>query len=621
VKTTRIISATAAGLLLSACVDGRNPVEPTAINPGNPRFTRLNGAAFTTTNPTGTDAGNVADGTGHCKNGNEAINCNIYDGKKYVWLNGGPASADVGAGQPGDYFFAVLAPGGQGGGANPNDGTLKNLSDGANGDYTTRTFTRNADGSISYSGTHDFSGGKIRLMPYDDTPNPGGVYILAICRIPSSISATNKPGVDPDNCKYDAFKIFAGDGTPGAETPTVVKTASGAYDFEYKWLIEKSAGTPTASQGNASVTYNVVVSRAAENDASRNFAVTGKITVSNPNPGNITGVTITDELIGGVNKACTVEGAGSPVILGPGESEFSYSCDLSDLAAEPAATRNKVRVAWGAQPVGGLALAAGDANFQTEAPIVFTGNPINATVSVTDLFNNNGSPIAIGTLVGSGTSTVTLAEAPKTFTYTRSIPVMPNTCVTYPNRATITQTGQHADASVQICGIGNGFTLGFWSNNNGRNQLCSATPTRDPAWRAVLNGGPAGSTNPYLRNANPTVAVPFYAVPGGTCANAHSNFSSWLLSATATNMSNMLSAQLAATRLNVTYRGMPGEAYVAHPITGAPATINSIIDEAVTFLRANGNTTQSGTLRNQATAYKNLFDGLNNNSVLGVPSP
>jgi hypothetical protein len=267
--------------------------------------------------------------------------------------------------------------------------------------------------------------------------------------------------------------------------------------------------------------------------------------------------------------------------------------------------------------VGGLALAAGEANFQTEAPIVFTANPINATVSVTDLFNNNGSPIAIGTLVGSGTSTVTLAEAPKTFTYTRSIPVTPATCVTYPNRATITQTGQSADANVQICGIGNGFTLGFWSNNNGRNQLCSATPTRDPAWRHLLNGG--NPADAYLWNANAS----FYTVPTGnaTCANAHSNFSSWLLSATATNMSNMLSAQLAATRLNVAYRAMPGGAYVAHPITGAPATINSIIADAVTFLRANGDTRLSGTLRDRATAYKNLFDGLNNNSVLGVPSP
>ena len=52
----------------------------------------VSGAAFTTTNT------NV-DGTGHCQNGNEEVNCNIYDGKDFVWMNGGPSVAYVGDGQ------------------------------------------------------------------------------------------------------------------------------------------------------------------------------------------------------------------------------------------------------------------------------------------------------------------------------------------------------------------------------------------------------------------------------------------------------------------------------------------------------------------------------------------
>jgi hypothetical protein len=79
-------------------------------------------AAFTTNNTSAT----AGDGTGHCKNGNEAVNCNIYDGKQYVWLNGGPLAAGL---SDGDYFFAVLVPGGQGGNEDPNDCTDKNLSD------------------------------------------------------------------------------------------------------------------------------------------------------------------------------------------------------------------------------------------------------------------------------------------------------------------------------------------------------------------------------------------------------------------------------------------------------------------------------------------------------------
>src|SRR4051794_17668947 len=87
----------------------------------------VNGAGFTTVNV-------GIDGDGHCQNGNPDVNCNLYEGKQYVWLNGGPAVAYVG---DGNYFFAVLARGGQ---ADPNDGAAKNLSDDFDA-YTDRTFS------------------------------------------------------------------------------------------------------------------------------------------------------------------------------------------------------------------------------------------------------------------------------------------------------------------------------------------------------------------------------------------------------------------------------------------------------------------------------------------------
>jgi hypothetical protein len=172
----------------------------------------VSGAAFTTFNA-------AADGSGKdvCKNSD--INCNIYGAKEYVWLNGGPTAN--GLGPDGQYFFAVLVPGGQ---PNPNDGAVlvlndgdKNLSDDYDA-YTNRTFTV-TDGEVSaYGGTHDFDsgtpGGKkvdglppyIRLFPYADTTNPGGVYILAICYIGDG----SKYPVDPRDCKYDAFKVQKG---------------------------------------------------------------------------------------------------------------------------------------------------------------------------------------------------------------------------------------------------------------------------------------------------------------------------------------------------------------------------------------------------------------------------
>ena len=180
----------------------------------------VSGAAFTTFNA-------HVDGAGKdvCKN--SAINCNIYGDKEYVWLNGGPTAN--GLGPDGDYFFAVLEPGGQ---PNPNDqGAVadKNLSDDYDC-YQNRIFTV-TDGEVSaYAGNYDCTsegyteytpfrhwlddgdkGSKpnweppyIRLYPYSDTTNPGGVYILAICSLDEGYP------VDPRDCKYDAFKVKKG---------------------------------------------------------------------------------------------------------------------------------------------------------------------------------------------------------------------------------------------------------------------------------------------------------------------------------------------------------------------------------------------------------------------------
>jgi len=153
----------------------------------------VSGAGYTTVNT-------AVDGSGHCKNGNPAVNCNIYDGKQYVWLNGGPAAN--GLGPDGQYFFAVLAPGGQ---PNPNDGGPKNLSD----DFDTfqnRTFTVTNGEVSAYGGTHDKQIPLIRLAPYADTTNPGGVYIMAICSLDAGYP------VAPKSCKYDAFKVKSGAG-------------------------------------------------------------------------------------------------------------------------------------------------------------------------------------------------------------------------------------------------------------------------------------------------------------------------------------------------------------------------------------------------------------------------
>jgi hypothetical protein len=158
-------------------------------------------ATFTTINPSDGD---------HCLNGPGVVNCNLYDGKEFVWLNGGPANAQLGGG---NYFFAVLSPGGQN---DPNDGAADLLSTDA---HSNRTFSVSSAGVVTYTGTHVFDSttGLINVMPYDDTPNNGGVYILAVC--------TDVTPAKPKDCKYDAFKVLA------PEAPVLVQAVIGGVKY------------------------------------------------------------------------------------------------------------------------------------------------------------------------------------------------------------------------------------------------------------------------------------------------------------------------------------------------------------------------------------------------------
>ena len=199
----------------------------------------VSGAAFTTID-TSVDGGTAA-GETVCHNGNGNVNCNQYFAKRFVWINGGPDNNQL---TDGVYFFAVLVPGKQ---HDPNDQpphtfpkprTDKNLSDDFD-PYTNRTFTIKNGEIFSYTGTHDYdendendnNENKIRLFPYSDTTNPGGVYILAICQLQKynsngTLTPVSYP-VDPRDCKYDAFKIMEDKTPPNCPPPTFSFNSAG----------------------------------------------------------------------------------------------------------------------------------------------------------------------------------------------------------------------------------------------------------------------------------------------------------------------------------------------------------------------------------------------------------
>ncbi len=152
-----------------------------------------------------------------------------------------------------------------------------------------------------------------------------------------------------------------------------------------------------------------------------------------------------------------------------------------------------------------------------------------------------------------------------------------------------------------------GGGLGFWANKNGQ---------------ALITGAFLCDLNTLcLRNANGTNYDPIAGCPMPTNAQVNAGKTSlknWLLSATATNMAYMLSAQFAALRLNVLQGYVDVNRLIYAPGTSSAnaagfATVASIMTEANTILCANGIINSGNPLRGRAEAVKNALESASSN--------
>jgi hypothetical protein len=376
------------------------------------------GAISTTTNVT------ASTGNGGCVNPPsvdvDPVNCNTYADKEDVWLSNLPQALP-----DGDYYFAVLAPGGQ---PDPNGGAGLLSSD----PYTDRTF--NVTGSVvTATGTHPVENDQVQLVPFADTPNPGGVYIAAVCDLADYPAAAN-------SCKYDAFKVGAEEQTPDPQGLTILKDATGGFTQSYAWSISKVADkTFVRKRIWSKTTINYSVTPSHEAGTITDVTVTGTISVFNPNDEAVEGATVTDELSDGT--LCSVTG-GSDATIEPGDNSFAYACALDALP--DGQLDNTASVTWPEQQVGGSALAAGSAGFTFDS-VSFLSTVVDACVEVTDTFAG-----ALGTRCAGD------AEDGTAFTYARVIKVLKG-CRLYPNTATFTTDGTattgEASASVKVCGF------------------------------------------------------------------------------------------------------------------------------------------------------------------------
>jgi hypothetical protein len=201
---------------------------------------------------------------------------------------------------------------------------------------------------------------------------------------------------------------------------------------------------------------------------------------------------------------------------------------------------------------------------------------------------------------------VALVVAPDDYVVSEYDPIESNWIHTTPTSVgpvTVTAGGSPTVEFGNVCvGAGGGLTIGFWSNRNGQALLGAG----DLALLVSLN----------LRNANGTDFDPA----------TNTAFKNWLLSANATNMAYMLSAQLAAMEMNVFNGFVNGNALIYAPgAVGANSlgfiSVNDLMAEANTELGVHGLTVAASPERTYQEALKNALDKGNNNLNFVQSSP
>jgi hypothetical protein len=526
-------------------------------------------AAYTTFDPTIEDGGF----TGGCVHGSE-INCNTYVSKSDVYVNGGPTGGNGLAN--GEYFFAVLAPGCQNGGFL--DGANGNLSDetpgtgasgcgdeGAGGGDAVANRTFSVEGGVisGYSGTHVTGTAKngneiISAFPYDDTPNAGGVYILAICPVGA---------ISPAPCKFDAFKVKGSGTPPGCQLTntcpglSIVKDANPAFTREFNWSIEKSVDAcqvtlayPNGCQtSHSEKTLNYTVTVTKDKGTDSGWEVSGTITILNANESETaTGVSVADVVRDPSKSAvgsCDINGSGgSPYTVGSLAAEetleLPYVCTFASKPTYNVDYTNTATVEWESESVHS---ATGSESFTVPFQFTTPTSVVHDSVSLSDLYTVTPLPSGSATLEGtlpSGT-----ISSSQTYKYAYVVK-LPHDCVKLENTASFTVTDQDSDAddtgsssvTAKVCRTPantGALTMGFWQNKNGQ---------------GIISGQAKTGTCPsatWLRQFHPFSDLSSTS----TCAQVATYVYNVIKVATCTSTTktcnSMLKAQMLATALDV----------------------------------------------------------------------
>jgi hypothetical protein len=260
---------------------------------------------------------------------------------------------------------------------------------------------------------------------------------------------------------------------PAALAWTVTMTAEPELKRTHHWSIEKTVSQPAvtlASGQTTEVTYGVTVSSTGSTDS--DWAVSGHVSMADDPDINVAWVNVTiqpDALAASV--ACVP--SPFPVNLGLSGLECDYFAALPDASGP--------RDAWmRAQQVNG--------NFRNvHTPFDFS----NPTV------NNIDECIAVTDSMAGALGTVCVGDAPKTYTYTRTIGgfaecgehTVSNTASFLANDSGATgSAGADVDVTVSCATAGCTHTIGYWKTHAGFGPQADVVTALLPLWLGTAGG-------------------------------------------------------------------------------------------------------------------------------------
>jgi len=458
----------------------------------------------------------------------------------------------------------------------PHDGTLAAGS----ASFTTPTsiaFTANptpVDGCLTVSDKLDTTGPHTFCVGDPGDPNFSFQYSATFTDPNGTCSSDQNTATGVTNTtstEVDSNTVMVTD-CQGADL-TVTKTATPSFTRTYGWSILKSVDKAKVTiDPGSSATFNYTVNVSHDSGTDSAFAVSGTITVANPNDWeDVSGVNVSDSIDNG--GSCTVQQSSGGVnpanatIPRNGSVDFPYTCTFG---SNPGSGTNTATATWDAAtyhtPDGTANKMVG---YTFGAPTTVKGN----CFTVSDTFNG-GSPLTLGTACIDPTSWTTdpgntLANFQEsfndptfTFTYSRTIQApTAGTCVTYPNTAMFTTNNGaigSSGQSVQVCAYQPPLTIGYWGNHLA--QTGTSGCSNNGPWAKTYLPQPLGG---YSVTSFPTVAK---VIAANNCSNASSS---------SQNAVGCLAAQLLAAELNVAHGANACIVTAANGINNANSFLSS----------------------------------------------